>query len=229
MEDPDRPASSSRPNQKRRRPAQIRPSPKADRWIEVQAPTEWGIFTIPGVLTDATGGNPTRGQVRILVKQERKLSGSRLWFRKSGPFSGPLPTMVAAWGDEPEIAGDSRCALDDEQVVDAVKALLSGGSPKVTYGGEPLFRYTSSAAPLPVNELLVAAATRCLPPADGNGRTASLSWTLWTSPMSVTPAVEILRRPDLTRSAGLRCFTAAIGPLGESLKTTGFTSTQEEQ
>lgn len=200
-----------------------------DGTVIVQAPTEWGIFLIPGVLTDLNRAHPTQGQVRILVKQERKLSGSRLWFRKSGPFSGPLPTMIAAWGDEPDVAPDSSCVITSGQVLDAVTTLLDGGSPGVKYGDPPLFRYFSSAAPLPVNELLIAAATRCLPPADDKGHTGSLQWALWTTPMSVTSAVEILRRPELTQSAGLRRFTAVIAPIGESMKTTCFTSTQEEK
>jgi hypothetical protein len=68
-----------------------------------------------------------------------------------------------------------------------------------------------------------------LPPADVDGRTSSLWWALWTTPMSVASAVEILRRPELAQSAALRRFTAVIAPIGESMKTTCFTSTQEDK
>ncbi|HEY8717248.1 hypothetical protein [Pengzhenrongella sp.] len=201
----------------------------ADGTVTVTAPEQYANVMIAGVLTDLSGAAPARGQVRIQVKDERKLSGSRLWFRKSGPVSGPLPSMAAAWGDEPGSPPPKPAVMTLERVARAVSALLAGGSPQVEYDTDVMFRYCPPASPLPVNELLVAAATRCLPPADVDGRTASLKWSLWTTPMRVTSAVEILRSPDLAISAGLRRFTSTIAPLGESQKTTGFISTTEDK
>ena len=195
----------------------------------VTSPAEYANFTITGVLTDLAGAKPTRGLVRIQVKEERKLSGSRLWFRKSGPVSGPLPSMAAVWGDEPHSPTPNPAVMTPERVAEATTVLLAGGSPPVEYDAEVLFRYCPQSSPLPVNELFIAAATRCLPPADADGRTASLKWSLWTSPMRLASAVEILRSPELATSAGLRRFTTTIAPLGESQKTTGFISTTEDK
>jgi len=204
---------------------------KTDGTVIVDAPSTWERETIPGLLTNLAGGDAIQGEVRVEVKQDHKLSSSRLWFRKSGAASGAAQTLAAAWDDDSDNPSNSPPTVTAEQTLSAITFLLDGQSPQVAYGSAPLFRYSAPAAPLPINELLIAAATRCLPPADTNGRTSSLQWALWTTPLTLAAAVEVIRRPDLARSAGLRRFTAGIEGLGKdsSDKLTGFTPTKEDQ
>jgi acyl-CoA reductase-like NAD-dependent aldehyde dehydrogenase len=69
VEDPDRPATHPRPNQKRRGPDPIRTSPKADRWNEVQPTLLAEVDPTDGLVCDEAFG-PVLSVLEVEVEVE---------------------------------------------------------------------------------------------------------------------------------------------------------------